>query len=134
MLRLFQRQLAWFRPAAIAMLILAVLTPSLAGFTQSLTRTSCEMACCKKAAGCHRSEHHHAPNGPQWDTAPSCPESCTQRFGMPGSVTPVLIVQHIEMRPLVAAVFMRVVAYWSLPGTSADFALFQRPPPTFLAI
>jgi len=134
MLCLFQRQLAWLRPAAIAMLILAVLTPSLAGFSQSLSRSSCEMACCKKAAGCHRSQHHHAPSGPQWNAAPTCPEGCTQRFGMPGSVTPVLAVQPIEMRPLVAAPFVRAEAYWSLPGTSADFALFQRPPPTFLAI
>jgi hypothetical protein len=131
-IRLFGQGLGSLRSSGFAMLVFAILTPYLSGFTQLLNSRACEMQCCKAAAGCHRSDHHHAPAGPHWTTAPSCPDGCGQRIGVTGSVSPTVIATRFEVTPTLRSSFLQQGLPRLRTRAGADFAQFERPPPTFL--
>ena len=110
-------------------LLIAVFGPApLATLAASTNATECQMACCRRSHA-HHCGHSSSSDSPSIGASEDCQPDCSRGAAAFGSTAPVLLppsgvvigthVSHASMAAASTPVF----------ETSADHALFQRPPP-----
>ena len=117
------------RRLAASILAFVVLVPVFYGFAPLLANLSgaCETHCGAKTHGCCR-----RPGSEGWKASPSCPKGCGLQIGLPSLMAAGLNTRPVAVGPaalkeqwLSSSVPARICA-------GAEFALFERPPPSFL--
>lgn len=126
------------RPAAVCLLALCLLTPVWQELASLSTRGSpCGMSCCKSGTSCsccRRSRREENRQGAQWNAEARCCGDCAQPSVLPawpGLNSPQAFVLLL---PSVSATRLLRESHAGWIAASAEFALFQRPPPTLLQL
>jgi hypothetical protein len=122
-----------FHLASVGIISLSLLAPFLGGLVPLLQSqvSSCGMSCCEGSkCCCSRSSKAGTTSGSVWTAAPLCPSGCGQRAGLPGSPAVTLAPRRVAVGQVAESVPLRDSRAPSSHCADADFALFERPPPS----
>ena len=120
------------RPIASAAAVVALLASFFSGFDPRPggDGAAAGMKCCRKSKTCcKRSNAAMGQTGPRYTAAPECGNRCGQSIVVPTSPTVALATGRVEAGRVVEEPLLRQHVA-STDRAGAEFALFERPPPS----